>query len=58
MEPNESRIEEINENTVKIDLKNLYLVFMSILICLLASALVGLIVLVWKAFEYGVLSLN
>ena len=58
MEPNESRIEDVNENTVKMDVKNLYLVFMSILICLLASALVGLVVLVWKAFEYGLLSLN
>lgn len=58
MEPNENRIEDVNCDSVKMELKNLYLVFMSILICIFASASVGLVVLVWKAFEYGVLTLN
>lgn len=58
MGKNENRIEGVNNDSAKMDLKNLYLVFMSILTCLFASALVGLAVLVWKAFEYGVLTLN
>lgn len=58
MEHNESRLQNVNDDTVKLDLKNLYLVFMCILTCLLASALVGLVILIWKAFEYGVLTLN
>lgn len=31
MEHNESRLQNVNDDTVKLDLKNLYLVFMCIL---------------------------
>lgn len=58
MEPNELKIENEKYDSVIMDTKTLYLVFMGILTGIFASALVGLVVLVWKAFEHGVLSLN